>query len=137
MFTVRYDPCQILADLRTKYGTATPNDKAANEQALNQPWNPNKPIESLFDRLEECYVYSIMAKPPYTMEELIDKAILAIQHTGLYKTALLEWAGFDEENKTWQQLKLHFEEAYMKFVWHQDRAQLVSWICEQCGSCCN
>lgn len=112
VFTVRDDPRQILADLRVKYGTATPNDKAANEQAFNQPWNPNEPIEALFDRLEECYVYSIMAKPPYTMEQLIDKAIIAIQRTGLYETALLEWTGFEEENKTWQQLKLHFEEAY-------------------------
>jgi hypothetical protein len=30
----------------------------------------------------------------------------------LYETALLEWQGFTEENKNWQQLKLHFEEAY-------------------------
>ena len=53
-----------------------------------------------------------MAKPPYTQEQLIDKAIIAIQRTGLYELALLEWTGLADENKTWQQLKLHFEEAY-------------------------
>ena len=59
-----------------------------------------------------CLPFKIQAKPPYTQEQLIDKAIMAIQRTGLYETALLEWQGFDEVNKTWQQLKLHFEEAY-------------------------
>jgi hypothetical protein len=28
----------------------------------------------------------------------MDKAIMAIQRTGLYETALLEWQGFTEEN---------------------------------------
>jgi hypothetical protein len=112
VFTVRDDPKQILVDLRTKYGTATPHDKANNEKRFNTPWNPNEPIEALFDRLEECYVFSIMNKPAYTMEQLIDKAIIAIQLTRLYENALLEWQGFEPVNKTWQQLKLHFEEAY-------------------------
>jgi hypothetical protein len=53
-----------------------------------------------------------MAKPPFTLEQVIDKAIIAIQRTGLYEAALLEWQGFNENNKTWEQLKLHFEEAY-------------------------
>eukprot|EP00804_Cyclotella_cryptica_P001457 CCRYP_003690-RA/>CCRYP_003690-RA protein AED:0.47 eAED:0.47 QI:0/-1/0/1/-1/1/1/0/109 len=53
-----------------------------------------------------------MAKPPFTLEQVIDKAIIAIQRTGLYETALLEWQGFEEANKTWEQLKHHFEEAY-------------------------
>lgn len=112
VFTVRDNPRQILQELRTKYGTSTPNDKANNDRQFNAQWDANEPIEALFDRLEDCYVFSILAKPPYTMEQLIDKAIIAIQRTGLYETALLEWAGFDEANKTWQQLKLHFEEAY-------------------------
>ena len=112
VFTVRDNPKQILADLKVKYGTCTPDEKTANDVRFAAPWNPSEPIESLFDRLEDCYVFAIQAKPPYTQEQLIDKAIMAIQRTGLYETALLEWQGFDEVNKTWQQLKLHFEEAY-------------------------
>ena len=52
------------------------------------------------------------AQPAYTMEQMIDKAIIAIQNTGLYGTAILEWNGFLAANKTWIQLKTHFEEAY-------------------------
>jgi hypothetical protein len=95
---VRDDPRTILQNLRTKYGNCTPAEKTANDVKFASPWNPSEPIETLFDRLEDAYVFSIMAKPPYTQEQLMDKAIMAIQRTGLYETALLEWQGFTEEN---------------------------------------
>jgi hypothetical protein len=112
VYTVRDDPKQIIMELRDRYGRTTPNEKAENDRKFNAPWASNEPIESYFDRLEDCYIFSIMAKVPYTFEQLIDKALIAIQRTGLYNTALLEWAGFEEVNKTWSQLKLHFQEAY-------------------------
>jgi hypothetical protein len=112
VYTVRNNPREMLDNLRTKYGACTPNEKTVNNQRFDQPWDPNEPIEALFDRLEECYIFSIMAKPLFTLEQVIDKAIIVIQRTGLYETALLEWQGFEENNKTWEQLKLHFEEAY-------------------------
>ena len=43
---------------------------------------------------------------------MVDKALMAIQATGLYSTAILEWNGFDEMNQTWPELKSHFAEAY-------------------------
>ena len=90
VFTVRDDPKTILSDLRTKYGTCTPREKAANGQGFDEPWDPNEPIEALFDRLEDCYIFAIQNKPPFTLDQMIDKAIIAIQLTGLYERALLE-----------------------------------------------
>ena len=55
---------------------------------------------------------ALRAKPAYTMEQLIDKAITSVQLTGLYPTALLEWNAFDVPNQTWPMLKAHFTEAY-------------------------
>ena len=46
------------------------------------------------------------------MEQMVDKAITAIIETGLYQTAIREWNSFDEGNKTWPQLRVHFTEAY-------------------------
>ena len=84
------------------------------EMAFSKPWNTADPIEELLDCLEECYVTSIINKPAYTMEQLIDKdkAIVAIQKTKLYETALLEWEALNEINKTWNELKAHFTKAY-------------------------
>ena len=105
-------PRAILANLRTRYGKATPSEKAQNENQFGAGWNPADPIEVLFSRLEECFLFAAAAQPAYTMEQMIDKAIIAIQNTGLYSTAILEWNGFLAANKTWIGLKLHFEEAY-------------------------
>ena len=106
------DPKAILARLRDIYGRTTPAEKRANETLWSQNWNPADPIESLFMRLEECFVFALAAKPAYTEEQMVDKALMAIQSTGLYETAILEWQGFDPANKTWPELKSHFGEAY-------------------------
>ena len=40
------------------------------------------------------------------------KAFNAVRRTRLYQTAELEWQGFDEQNATWGEFKLHFTQAY-------------------------
>ena len=62
-------------------------------------WNLLEPIGLLFDRLEDCYVLSVAAKPTYTQDQMINKALTAIQQTGLYPTAILEYQAFATENK--------------------------------------
>eukprot|EP00804_Cyclotella_cryptica_P000700 CCRYP_000984-RA/>CCRYP_000984-RA protein AED:0.37 eAED:0.21 QI:0/0/0/1/0/0/3/0/1009 len=111
VYTVRDNPRDILSNLERSAAQAL-QPKRRNNVLLGAPWDPNDPIEALFDRTEDCFIFALICKPQFTMEQIIDKAIVAIQLTGLYETALLEWSGFAEENKTWQQLKLHFEEAY-------------------------
>ena len=76
-------------------------------------WNPLEPIKLLFDRLEDCYVLSVAAKPAYTQDQMIDKVLTEIQRTGLYPTAILEYQAFATENKNWAEFKTHFAEAYM------------------------
>ena len=93
VYTIRDSPREILDNLRTKYGTCTPNEKTANNIRFDQPWDPTEPIEALFNHLEECYIFLIMAKPPFTLDQVIDKAIIAIQRTGLASTKPHYWNG--------------------------------------------
>ena len=46
------------------------------------------------------------------MEQMLDKAKSAVQRTGLYATAMLEWDAILEANATWPEFKIHFAEAY-------------------------
>ena len=46
------------------------------------------------------------------MEQMINKATIAIQQTGLYESAILGWNGFDPVNKDWPNFKSHFGEVY-------------------------
>ena len=106
-------PRDILAQLRTIYGRPSPGEKEVNDNRFKMPWqHGTETIEELFNRLEECYVIALRAKPAYTVEQLVDKAVTSVQLTGLYPTALLEWNGFAEDNKTWPEMKSHFTEAY-------------------------
>ena len=83
------------------------------EAGWSAAWNPSEPIELLFDRLEDCYVLSVAAKPAYTKKQMIDKALTAMQHTWLYPTNILEYQAFPTENKNWAEFKNHFAEAYI------------------------
>ena len=76
-------------------------------------WNPSELIELLFNILEDCYVLSVAAKPAYTQDQMLDKALTAIQRTGLYPTAILEYQAFATQNKNWAEFKTHFAKAYM------------------------
>ena len=57
-------------------------------------------------------MHFIVMQPPYTMEQVIDKAKTIVQTTGCYPTAMLEWNAFEAENRTWPNFKAHFIKAY-------------------------
>ena len=51
--------------------------------------------------------------PQYTMDQMICKAITAIQISGVMPQHLLEWNGFEDAHKNWANLRPHFAEALM------------------------
>lgn len=108
-----HDPRAILLALRTTYGVPSPAERNANDAAFAAPWQTTEPIETYFDRLEDCYVAAIIASPPFTMEQMMTRAIMAIQLTGLYSQALIEWNGTPAAARTWDGLKTHFTIAYI------------------------
>ena len=87
-------------------------EKTMNEENWAAAYKPNEPIEDLYGRLKECFVVALVAKPAYTMEQMVDKALIAVQRTGHYATAILEWNAVDVMNQTWTEFKMHFTEAY-------------------------
>jgi hypothetical protein len=45
----------------------------------SSPWNPAKPIEIYFDRLEDCYVTTLISSLPFTtMAQMIDMTIMTL-----------------------------------------------------------
>ena len=73
------DPKVVLQGLQDNYGQMMPIEKTKMEAEWSAAWNPSEPIEILFDRFEDCYVLSIAAKPAYTQDQIIEKAITAKQ----------------------------------------------------------
>ena len=82
------------------------------ELAWSTLWTPADPIEVMIDRLEDCFVLAKHSGIAYTFTQMIDKALTAVQVTGLFPTAILEWNGFASEDKTWPEFKSHFIKTY-------------------------
>ena len=112
VYTPTDDPRAILTSLHNRYGTLSPTEKEHATQQWNVAWNPADPIETMYFRLEELYADSVRAGIPYTTEQLLDRALDNIKKTGLFIMAVVEWNGFDPANKTWNEFKAHFTEAY-------------------------
>ena len=113
MYKISDDPRTIIAGLRERYGQATPEEKEQNERRFGQGWlTASQSFEDFTAILERCYVAAVHARPPFTVEQMLDKGVTGVMKTGLYQTALLEWNGFDAANKTWDEFKAHFAEAY-------------------------
>ena len=72
------DPRGILQRLHDLYGKPTPAEKEANESSWTRGWDASQPIEDLYYRLEECFVIALAVGPAYTVEQMIDKAVMAV-----------------------------------------------------------
>jgi hypothetical protein len=106
---------EIIASLKDKYGTPGPADKAKIEALYMKPYNPSRPIESMFKELETARMMSILARVPYTQAQILDKALTKIQVTNQYRNALVDWAltlAEDANNDNWDKFKDHFIQAY-------------------------
>jgi hypothetical protein len=82
----------IIANLKDKYGTPGPADKAKIEAIYMKPYNLIHPIESMFKELETARMMSILARVPYTNAQILDKALTKVQVTNQYRHALADWA---------------------------------------------
>ncbi len=99
----------IIANLKDKYGTPGPADKAKIEALYMKPYNPSRPIESMFKELETARMMSILAHVPYTTEQILDKALTKLQVTNQYRNALIDWAltvSEDAPNNNWKVFKI-------------------------------
>jgi hypothetical protein len=105
----------IIASLKDTYGIPGPADKAKIETLYMKPYNPSRPIESMFKELDNARMMSILARVPYTPAQILDKALTKIQITNQYRNALVDWAtdiAANPNNNNWAQFKDHFIQAY-------------------------
>ena len=90
----------------------TPDKVTTNEANFAKGWDLSEPIEEFFHRLEDTYLKSIVMHPPFTMEKMLYKSKMAVTHTSIDPTTILEWNNFLTANQTWPELKLHSTEAH-------------------------
>ena len=74
----------ILYHLYTTYANVSSADLKENDAVLCTPYDINQPIESLFDRVENCGDYAAAGNTPYSLKKVIGIAFQIVYQTGLF-----------------------------------------------------
>ena len=75
---------------------------------MKEPFDPTRPIENLYEQIENAVEFSEARDALYTDMQVITIAYSLIFAQGIYKTACREWTKKAAVEKIWPNLKSHF-----------------------------
>ena len=81
-------------------------DLQENDAVFRTPYNINQPIETLFDRVENCSDYTAAGNTPYCLEQVIVIAFQLVYQTGLFVDDYKAWKSLPTQQKTWIGFKI-------------------------------
>jgi hypothetical protein len=99
---------QILTRLLTYYAMIAPNKLAQNYERLNAPYDPNQPIETLFQQSQDARAFTVAGGKPYGAAMIVNVAYTLLLNTGLFPDACRAWQSRAIAAKTWAQFKIDF-----------------------------
>lgn len=102
---------QLLEHLQTQYGKLTPTQFKQNADRFAQPYDPNEPIEDLFERIEDAMDIAEEGGIAYTPQQVVKNAYNIMFGSGLFLDACRDWRRKAEADKTWETFQQHFTEA--------------------------
>jgi hypothetical protein len=85
---------------------------APNNLNFLAPYNPHDPPELFFKRCADCQEIAIIAKAPYTEEQLLMNVINLLTHCSMYRCDMEDWDRRADTNKTWLHLHPFIQTAY-------------------------
>jgi hypothetical protein len=106
---------QILDHLYAQYARISSSDLQDNDVKFKTPYDPNLPIESLFDQIENGIDYAAAGLSPYSTEQVTNNAYQLIYATGMFVDDCKVWKRHTAAYKTWDQFKLDFAESHREY----------------------
>jgi hypothetical protein len=123
---VGYTKCtslQLLTHLLTYYTMISPTELTQNYERLNAPWDPNKTIETLFQRIQDAQAFAVAGGQPYGAATIFNVAYTLVFNTRLFPDACRAWQSRAIAGKTWAHFKLDFATAHHEFHLTRQTAQ--------------
>ena len=102
----------MLQHLYDTYGKITEDKLEENRQEMTKAYDISLPIETLYARIEDCVDFADAARSPYSQAQILNTAFLLIQKTGVFNKECRKWRKQLAANKTWDNFKIFFKEAY-------------------------
>jgi hypothetical protein len=102
----------MLDHLFGTYGNITAVDLEINFEHMRRAWDPQQPVESLFNQLQDCADYSEAGCVLIGHPQQINFGYAKIFATGHFMSACRRWNEKLLVDKTWAQFKAHFSATY-------------------------
>jgi hypothetical protein len=87
---VGYTNCtshQLLTHLLTYYAIIAPTELTQNYERLNTPYDPNQPIENLFQHIQDARAFAVAGGQPYGDAMIVNVVFKLLFNTGLFPAA--------------------------------------------------
>jgi hypothetical protein len=87
---VGYANCMSLqfpTHLLTYYAMIAPTELTQNYERLNTPYDPNLPIESLFQNIQDARAFAVAGGQHYGAAMIVNVAYTLVFYTGLFSDA--------------------------------------------------
>jgi hypothetical protein len=114
---------QLHTHLITYYAMIAPTALMHNYERLNTPYDPNQPIETLFQQIQDARAFAVAGGQPYGNAMIINVEYTLSFNTGLFPNACRAWQSRAIAGKTWAQFKINFATAYREFRLTNQTAQ--------------
>jgi hypothetical protein len=106
---------QLLTHLLTYYATIALTELTQNYERRNTPYDPNQPIETLFQQIQDARAFAVAGGQPYGAAMIINVAYTLLFNTGLFPDACRALQSRAIAVKMWAQFKLDFATAHREF----------------------
>ena len=67
---------------------------------MTSRYDPNSPIESLFEQIADGVSFASLGNVPYTPKQIVDTALLCIAKTGVFQDDIKDWNRTAELDQT-------------------------------------
>ena len=75
---------KLLEHLATTYAAIYQFDLEKNQEKMTARYDPNAPIETLFEQITDGVAYSELGEAPFTSKQIVDIALLCLAKTGVF-----------------------------------------------------
>jgi hypothetical protein len=82
---------QLLTHLLTYYAMIAPTELTQNCERLNAPYDPNQPIETLFQQIQDARAFAVAGGQPYGAAMIVNVVYTLVFNTGLFPDACRAW----------------------------------------------
>ena len=115
---------QLLVHLDTTYGQLDDDALEVNKKMLNEQWEANEQMETLWERYSSIQAVAEAGGDPITDATVLRAARSVLVESGVFDLDLRDWDGKPAANKTWANFKPFFTEANKKRIKKTTAGQL-------------